>query len=134
MRPSSWRPPVEPSSLEQTIMTRIKRAKLFVFLRHHRHELFDEAFQEELITLYTASAYGRPPPSPAQLALATIIQAYTGVSDDEVIEATLMDRRWQLVLDCLDAEEPPFEPRNIGGVSQTADRSADGSAAHRANY
>src|SRR5258708_277731 len=25
-----------------------------------------------------------------------------------VIEATLMDRRWQLVLDCLDAEEPPF--------------------------
>ena len=89
-----------------------------------------EHAQEELITLYTASAYGRPPTSPAQLALATIIQAYTGVSDDEVIEATLMDRRWQLVLDCLDAEEPPFEPRNIGGVSQTADRSADGSAAH----
>ena len=108
MRPSSWHPPVEPSSLEQIIIKRIKRAKLFVFLRHHRHELFNEAFQEELITLYTASAYGRPPTSPAQLALATIIQAYTGVSDDEVIEATLMDRRWQLVLDCLDAEEPPF--------------------------
>jgi Transposase domain (DUF772) len=30
------------------------------------------------------------------------------VSDDEVIEATVMDRRWQLVLDCLDAEAPPF--------------------------
>jgi hypothetical protein len=42
------------------------------------------------------------------LALALILQAYTGVSDDEVIEATLMDRRWQLALDCLDAEEPPF--------------------------
>jgi hypothetical protein len=25
-----------------------------------------------------------------------------------VIEATLMDRRWQLVLDCLDAEQAPF--------------------------
>jgi hypothetical protein len=25
-----------------------------------------------------------------------------------VIEATTMDRRWQLVLDCLDAEPPPF--------------------------
>ncbi|MBO0780028.1 MAG: hypothetical protein J2P37_14490 [Ktedonobacteraceae bacterium] len=36
------------------------------------------------------------------------MQAYTGVSDDEVIEATLMDRRWQLVLDCLDAEHAPF--------------------------
>lgn len=45
MRPSSWHPPVEPSSFEQTIITRIKRAKLFVFLRHHRHELFDDAFQ-----------------------------------------------------------------------------------------
>jgi hypothetical protein len=30
------------------------------------------------------------------------------VSDDEVIEATVMDRRWQLVLDCMNAEEPPF--------------------------
>jgi transposase len=30
------------------------------------------------------------------------------VSDGEVIEATVMDRRWQLVLDCLDAPKPPF--------------------------
>ena len=52
MRPSSWHPPVESSSCEQTIIRRIKRAKLFVFLRHHRHELFDDAFQEELATLY----------------------------------------------------------------------------------
>jgi transposase len=42
------------------------------------------------------------------LALALILQVYTGVSDDEVIEATLMDRRWQLALDCLDAEESTF--------------------------
>lgn len=45
---------------------------------------------------------------PAQLALATILQAYTKVSDDEVIEATVMDRRWQMALDCMGAEEPPF--------------------------
>jgi hypothetical protein len=43
-----------------------------------------------------------------QLALAVILQAYTGVSDDEVIEVLVMDRRWQLVLDCLDAERPRF--------------------------
>jgi len=49
-----------------------------------------------------------PPVAPAQLALALILQAYTGTSDDDVIEATVMDRRWQLVLDCLDAEQPPF--------------------------
>jgi Transposase DDE domain/Transposase domain (DUF772) len=43
------------------------------------------------------------------------LQAYTGVSDDEVIEATTMDRRWQLVLDCLDAEEPPFSKGTLIG-------------------
>jgi hypothetical protein len=84
MRPSSWHPPVEPSSVEQTIITRIKRAKLFLFLRHHRHEIFDDAFQDELAALYPPSLRGQPPIPPAQLALATIVQAYTGVSDDEV--------------------------------------------------
>ena len=52
---------------------------------------------------------------PAQLALATILQAYTGVCDDEVIEATVTDRRWQLVLDCLGAEEPPFSKGTLVG-------------------
>jgi hypothetical protein len=42
------------------------------------------------------------------LTLALILEAYTGVSDDEVIEATVMDRRWQLVLDCLGCEHAPF--------------------------
>jgi transposase len=37
-----------------------------------------------------------------------LLQAYTQVSDDEGIEATTMDRRWQLVLDCLDGATPPF--------------------------
>jgi Transposase domain (DUF772) len=41
------------------------------------------------------------------LALALILQAYTAVSDDEVVEATVMDRRWQLVLDCLDTQQAP---------------------------
>jgi len=66
------------------IVQRVQRAKLFVFLRHHRHELFDEAFQQELTALYRPSKRGHPPIAPAQLALAVILQAYTGVSDDEV--------------------------------------------------
>ncbi len=104
MRPVAWRPPVEPPAAEQAV----RRAKLFVFLRLHRHELFDEEFQAELAEAYADRPKGQPPVPPAQLALATILQAYTGVSDDEVIEATVMDRRWQLVLDCLDADRPPF--------------------------
>src|SRR5215469_7635560 len=107
MQPSFWSPPVGLSAQEEHIVERIRRAKLFVFLRRHRHELFDESFQQELANLYQPSKRGHPPIAPAQLALAVILQAYTGVSDDEVIEATLMDRRWQLVLDCLDTEQAP---------------------------
>jgi transposase len=61
------------------------------------------------------SPKGQPPVPPARLALATILQAYTGASDDEVIEATVMDRRWQLVLDCMNAEEPPFSKGTLVG-------------------
>jgi hypothetical protein len=108
MQPSLWQPPVELSEQEEQIMKRIRKAKLFVFLRQHRHELLDEAFQQELATLYRPTERGQPPVAPAMLALALILEAYTGVSDDEVIEATVMDRRWQLVLDCIDTDEAPF--------------------------
>ena len=108
MRPALWQPPVEPSAAEHAILKRIRRAKLFIFLRHQRHALFSDAFQHELATLYRDAPQGQPPVPPAQFALALILQAYTGVSDDEVIEATTMDRRWQLVLDCLDTQTPPF--------------------------
>lgn len=108
MRPVVWRPAVELSAGEARVVKRVRRAKLFVMLRQRRHELFDERFQGELAGLYGDGVKGQPPVPPAQLALATILQAYTGASDDEVIEATVMDRRWQLVLDCLDVDAPPF--------------------------
>ena len=108
MRPKSWHPPIELSALEQKIVQRIKRAKLFVFLRQERHQLFNEEFQEELAKMYADSGKGHPPVPPAQLALTIILQAYTGASDAEAIEALTMDRRWQIVIDCLDCEQAPF--------------------------
>jgi hypothetical protein len=108
MQPQCWQPSVELSAKEEQVVKRIRKAKLFVFLRRYRHKIFDEAFQQELATLYQDSKRGQPPIAPAQLALATIVQAYMGVSDDEVIEAIIMDRRYQLVLNCLDTEEVPF--------------------------
>jgi hypothetical protein len=108
MQPLRWQPPVAFSIQEEQIVRRIRKAKLFVFLRQYRHILFDEPFQEELANLYRKQERGRPPVAPAMLALALILEAYTGVSDDEVIEATMMDRRWQLVLDCVDTEEAPI--------------------------
>ncbi len=49
-------------------MKQIKRAKLFVFLREHRHELFDGAFQQDLAMRSQASSRGQPPIPPAELA------------------------------------------------------------------
>jgi hypothetical protein len=118
MRPPLWQPPIALSAAEAAVVGRIRRAKLFVFLRQQRHELFDDAFQAELGELYRESAEGQPPVPPARLALALLLQAYTGVSDDEVIEASTMDRRWQLVLDCLDAEAPPFSKGTLVGFRQ----------------
>jgi hypothetical protein len=118
MRPEPWQPPVALSAAEQAIVARIRRAKLFVFLRERRHELFDAAFQAELAATYQASNKGQPPVPPAQLALALILQAYTGVSDDEVIAATVMDRRWRLALDCLDGATAPFSKGTLVGFRQ----------------
>lgn len=113
MRPQIWQLPIELSALEQSIVKRIKRAKLFTFLRQYRHQLFDEEFQQELGKLYADSPKGHPPVPPAQLALTTILQAYTGASDAEAIEALIMDRRWQLVLDCIDCEKAPFSQATL---------------------
>jgi hypothetical protein len=118
MQPSAWQPPVELSEQEEQIVTRIRKAKLFVFLRKHRHELLDEAFQQELASLYREAKRGHPPVAPSMLALALILQAYMGISDDEVIEATVMDRRWQLVLDCLDSEQAPFSKGTLVAFRQ----------------
>jgi transposase len=52
------------------------------------------------------------------LALATLLHADTGVSDDEVIAATTMDRRWHLVLDCLDGTQPPFSKATLVALRQ----------------
>jgi Transposase DDE domain/Transposase domain (DUF772) len=118
MRSLPWCPPIELTSTEQQVIQRIRRAKFFVFLRKRRHELLDEAFQQELAGLYGAGKRGHPPVAPALLVLAMLLQAYTGISDDEVIEATTMDRRWQLVLGCMDCREPPFSKGTLVAFRQ----------------
>jgi transposase len=108
MQPRPWFPAIALSSAEQTIVRRVRRARLFVFLREQRHRIFDAPFQAELAQMYGDAPQGQPPISPALLGLATILQAYCGVSDDEAVEACVMDRRWQLALDCLDCADAPF--------------------------
>jgi len=104
-----WSPPQDLSPAEEKIAARAaKKKKLFVFLREIRTELFDPAFQEELVGRYRQTGAGKPPVPPALLAMATLLQAYTGVSDQEAVELTLDSKRWQLVVDGLGSAAPLF--------------------------
>ncbi len=90
-------------------MKRLKRVRaLFGFLRLHRHELFDDEFQEQLEGMYRDTGAGAPPHPPALLCMVVLLQGYLGVSDAEAVELSVVDLRWQMVLGCLGAEVPAF--------------------------
>lgn len=102
-----WTPPVTPTRREEFLLKRLTRTKkLFAFLRRHRHELFDDGFQQELETMYRQTGAGTVPLPPARLCMVVLLQAYTGTSDAEAVELTIVDARWQLVLDCLHTTVP----------------------------
>ena len=94
---------------EHKIAARTRKArKFFVFLREHRHELLDATFQDTLAETSSAEPGGKEPVEAGLLALATLLQAYGHVGDRDAVERTVMDKRWQMGLDCLGAEQPPF--------------------------
>jgi hypothetical protein len=104
-----WAPSTTVSKKEVFLLKRLGRTKkLFGFLREVRHELFDEEFQAELETMYRDTGAGKQAVPPALMAMAVLLQAYAGASDAEAVELTVVDLRWQLVLDCLGADEPAF--------------------------
>jgi hypothetical protein len=85
-----------------------KHRKLFLFLYEQRLAIFDDAFQDELATMYRHTGEGSQALPPALLAMAILLQAYTGASDAEAVENTVFDLRWQLVLGVYGAQEPAF--------------------------
>jgi hypothetical protein len=104
-----WKPPVAPTRQEQFLLKRLDRVrKLLGFLRLHRHELFDEAFQDELASMYRPTGAGKDALSPALMAMAMLVQGYLGISDAEMVELTVVDLRVQMVLGRLGAETPAF--------------------------
>ena len=104
-----WNPPITPSAREEKVLKRCKAKKLYVFLRNHRHELFDASFQEELASMYGPQPErGSEAVPPALLAMVTLLQAAFHVSDADAVEQAEHDRRWQMLLDCLGEDEAPF--------------------------
>src|SRR5262245_42084625 len=104
-----WNPSEIVSRQEKFILGRLKRnGKLFAFLREQRRRLFDDAFQAELEGMYRDTGAGKDALSPAFMAMVVLLQSYTGASDASAVELSLLDLRWQMVLDCLGATEPVF--------------------------
>ena len=104
-----WQPREERTKREEFLLKRLGRTrKLFAFLRLHRREIFDDGFQQELESMYRESGAGKEPVTPGLMAMAALLQGYAGSSDAETVELTVVDLRWQMVLDVLGAEEPVF--------------------------
>ncbi len=106
---AKWNPSRACSPQEEFLLKRLTRVrKLFGFLREWRHELFDDEFQQELEAMYRDTGAGKPPVPPAMMAMAVLLQGYVGASDAEAVELTVVDLRWQMVLDRLGAKDPAF--------------------------
>src|SRR5712692_1782524 len=104
-----WKPRQTYTRQEQFLLKRLRRTrKLFGFLRDHRHEIFDAAMQTELESMYRDTGAGKDPVCPAMMAMAALMQGYLSVSDAEAVELTVVDLRWQMVLDRLGSTEPVF--------------------------
>jgi Transposase DDE domain/Transposase domain (DUF772) len=105
--PIRWTYPTDLTTEERRVAQALHRiGKFYVFLREVRAELFDDAFQAELATVYQPR--GTAPVPPALLAMVTLLQAYDQRGDAEAVVTAQLDPRWQLVLGCLGARKAPF--------------------------
>ena len=104
-----WNPSRTYTRQEEWLLKRLRRTrKLFAFLRDHRHEIFDDAMQAEFESMYRDTGGGKDPVCPAMMAMAALMQGYLSVSDAEAVELTVVDLRWQMVLDRLGSTAPVF--------------------------
>jgi hypothetical protein len=102
-----WNVPTELTPEEQRLVARMRReSRFYVFLREIRGELFDDAFQKELMAAYQPR--GQEPVPPALLAMVLLLQAHKGLGDADAVDEAEMDQRWQLVLGTLGQTKAPF--------------------------
>jgi hypothetical protein len=78
-----WNPASEIAQQEKFILNRCsKKRRLFSFLRENCGVIFDEAFQQELESMYRNTGAGKDATPPALMAMALIMQGYLGLSAD----------------------------------------------------
>jgi len=104
-----WTPRKTVTRQEEYLLKRCRnKRKLFAFLYENRDVIFDDDFQQELAEMYRSTGAGKEPLCPALMAMALILQGYHGTSDAEAVELTVVDLRWQMVLDRLGETDPAF--------------------------
>jgi transposase len=81
----------------------VGRDSFYGFLASHRGELFRD---EDFTCLY-CSGNGRPSVPPSLLAMALLLQAHDGVSDEEAKARADFDLRWKVALG-VGLEQRPF--------------------------
>ena len=117
-----WSPPVEQDEREGRLLKLAGRSrKLLVFLRGHRHELFDDGFQSEMEEMYRDTGQGEEPRAPALMCMALLVQGYLKVSDAEAVRLSGTDNCWRMVLGTLKekGDKPAFSQ---GGLQQFRER------------
>lgn len=117
-----WCPSIRCSEREEKLLKlATKSRKLFTFLRKHRHEIFDSAFQKELDGMYRNSGQGADPQPPALMCMALVLAGYQGASDAEAVRLSAHDVCWRSLLGTLgdEGDEPAFSQ---GGLQQFRDR------------
>src|SRR5262249_21677162 len=78
-----------------------------------RHEILDADCQHALAQSYSPEPGGKAPVEAGLFALATLLQAYCHVGGQEAGGLTVLDKRWQMVLDGLGVEQPPFSQSTL---------------------
>jgi hypothetical protein len=117
-----WSPPVELSEREKNLFRLASKSrKLFLFLREHRHEIIDDAFQSELESIYRDSGQGEEPQPPGMMCMGLLLAGYQRASDAEAVRLSAHDVCWRSVLNTLGdkGDKPAFSQ---GGVQQFRDR------------
>lgn len=114
-----WSPRVGLIAQERMLIKRLTRVRpLFGFLRLHRLEIFDDAFQDALESMYRTTGAGAPPHPPALLCMVLLLQGYVGASDAEAVELSVVDLRWQMCLDCMGVDAAPFSQGALQGFRE----------------
>ena len=117
-----WSPPVECSEREVALFKLASKSrKLFVFLREHRHELIDAAFQSELEAIYRDSGQGEEPQPPGLMCMAVLLAGYQQASDAEAVRLSAHDSCWRSILGTIGekGDAPVFSQ---GGLQQFRER------------